>query len=357
MKKMFSSIKLFQQKIGKWFWIIFVTLLVIAWRIIASANKTTKVQVTQVTRGELIESVSTSGYVKADQYSQLTFPSGGLIKWVGVKVGQKVAKGQAVAQLDTISLNAIYEQALNNRRNTQANVDNIHDQLKNNDSDETFAQKATRTAAEVANDSAWDALQAAADNLRNASLYAPFAGVIDTAVPSSAGVQVLPGAANYTEVNPSSVYFDADVDETDLPRVAVSQIVNITLNAYPDATFTGVVTNIGMVAFTSSTGGNAYHTRISLPDNTDTRFKIGMGGDVDIIYDKIENTLKVPVSAVVTDSSDYVWIVDSGKAKKIQVQTGGENNDEIEIKSGLSEGQTIISQPPALLTDGQRVSI
>jgi multidrug efflux pump subunit AcrA (membrane-fusion protein) len=82
-----------------------------------------------------------------------------------------------------------------------------------------------------------------------------------------------------------------------------------------------------------------------------------MGGDVDIIYDKIENTLKVPVSAVVTDSSDYVWIVDSGKAKKIQVQTGGENNDEIEIKSGLSEGQTIISQPPALLTDGQRVSI
>jgi len=356
-KKILNSINSFRQKLGKWFWVLLIILLIIVWRVIVSANKTTKVQVIQVTRGELIESVSTSGSVKADQYSALTFPSGGLVKWVGVKVGQKVVKGQAVAQLDTVSLNAAYEQALNNRRNTQANVDNIHDQLKNNDSDETFAQKAERTTAEVSNDNAWDALQAAADNLRNASLYAPFSGIVDSAIPSSPGIQVLPGAANYTIVNSVSTYFDAEVEETDLPSVKPGQTVNITLDAYPNATFTGVVTNIGMVAYTSSTGGNAYHTRISLPDNTDMKFKVGMGGDVDIIYNKIENVLKVPISAVVTDSNDYVWVINAGRAKKVSVTVGGENNDEIEIKSGLSEGQTIISQPPALLTDGQRVSI
>ena len=356
-KKIFSSINSFRQKVGKWFWVILVVVLIVTWRIIVSANKTTKVQITQVTRGELVESVSTSGNVKADQNSQLTFPSGGLIKWVGVTVGQKVVKGQAIAQLDTIPLNAAYQQALNNRRNTQANVDNIHDQLKNNDTTETFSQKATRTTAEVANDNAWDALQAATDNLRNASLYAPFAGVVDTAIPSSPGINVLPGAANYTIVNPDSVYFDAEVEETDLPSVNVGQAVNITLDAYPDSTFSGVVTNVGMVAYTSSTGGNAYHTRISLSDNTAMKFKVGMGGDVEIIYNKIENTLIVPVSAVVTDTSDYVWVVDAGRVKKTPVEIGGENNDEIEIKSGLSEGQSVVSQPSALLADGQRVSI
>ena len=357
MKKIFSFIGNFRQRTGRWFWLILVVLLILVWRVVASANKTIKVQVAQVSRGELVESVSTSGSVKADQYSALTFASGGLVKWVGVTVGQKVVKGQAIAQLDAIPLNSVYEQALNNYRNYQAIAENVLDTVKGHDSDETLTQKATRTTAEVNRDNAYNSLLAAQDNLKNATIYAPFIGIVDSAIPSSPGINVLPGAANYTIVNPASVYFDAEVEETDLPRVSVGQIVDIKLDAYPDATFSGVVTNIGMVAFTSTTGGNAYHIRVSLPDNTNMKFKIGMGGDVDIIFNKIENTLMVPVSAVVTDSTDYVWTIKLGRAKKVAVEVGGENNDEIEIKSGLTEGQTVISQPPALLKNGQRISI
>lgn len=311
---------------------------------------------TQVTRGELVESVSTSGNVKADQYSQLTFPSGGLVSWVGVKAGQKVVKGQAIAQLDTVSLNAAYENALNTYRNYQAIADQVLDSVKGNDSAETFTQKATRTTAEVNRDNAYNAVLAAQDNLKNAIIFAPFTGVVDIVNPNSPGVNVLPGVANYTVVNPDSVYFDAEVEETDLPNISVGQAVNIKLDAYPADSFQGVVTNIGMVAFMSGTGGNAYHVRISLPKNTDMKFKVGMGGDVDIIFNKIENTLKVPVSAIVTDSNNYVWVVYGGRVKKAAVGIGGENNDETEIKSGLTEGQTIISQPPALLKENQKVS-
>ncbi|MCX6704382.1 MAG: efflux RND transporter periplasmic adaptor subunit, partial [Candidatus Woesebacteria bacterium] len=332
-------------------------LLIVIWRIIVSANKTTKVQVTQVTRGELVESVSTSGEIKADQYSVLTFPSGGLVKWVGVKVGQKVVKGQAIAQIDAIPLNAAYEQALNNYRNYQAAAENVLDTVKGNDTAETFAQKATRTTAEVNRDNAYNAVLAAQDNLRNATIFAPFAGIVDAVIPSSPGINVLPGAANYTVVNPNSVYFDSEVEETDLPRISVGQTVNIKLDAYPNDAYVGTVTNIGMVAFTSGTGGNAYHVRISLPDNLGAKFKVGMGGDIEIIFNKIENTLKVPVSAIVTDTKNYVWVVEGGHAKKTVVEIGGENNDEIEIKSGISEGQTVISQPPALLKDNQKVSL
>lgn len=330
--------------------------MIIIWRIIASSNKTVKVQVVQVTRGELVQSVSTSGTVKADQYSVLTFPSGGLISWVGVKSGQKVVKGQGVAQIDAISLNAAYQNALNVYRGTQAAVDLEHDNDKNYGSAETFAQKSTRTAAEVANDDAYNNVLSAQDNLRNAVIYAPFAGVMDTVNPSSPGIQVLPGAANYTIVNPDSVYFDAEVEETDLPNIAVGQTVNIKLDAYPNDNFAGTVMTIGMVAFTSSTGGNAYHVRISLPPNLSAKFKVGMGGDADIIFNKIEDVLKVPGSAIVTDSSDYVWTIEKGRAKKTTVEIGGENNDETEIKSGLSDGETIISQSPATLTENQKVS-
>jgi len=355
MAKVLEFLRNWKLKLGKWLWVISAVLLLIGWRVVASANKSTKVEVSQVSRGELVESVSTSGTIKADQHSVLTFPAGGKIVWVGVKAGDTVKKGQGIAQIDTIPLNAVYQQALNNYRNYEAAAANALDQVKDHSADETFAQKATRTAAEVARDNAFDAIKAAEDNLRNAVLTAPFAGIVDTVNPTSAGMIVLPGAANYTVVNPNSVYFDAEVDETDLPHIAVGQNVNIKLDAYPNDSYQGTVVSIGIVAFTSSTGGNAYHVRISLPDNSNMKFKVGMGGDVDIIFNKIEDVLKVPVSAVVTDTNNYVWEAVAGHAKKFTVETGGENNEEVEVKSGISEGQTVLSQPPALLKEGQRL--
>ena len=346
-----------KSKLGKWFWVIVIIIALVVWRVIASSNKSLKVETAKVSTGNLILSVSTSGTVRADQYSALTFPSGGKIASVRVKAGDKVKKGQVIASLDLVSLNAAYQQALNNRRSTQATVDNVHDQVKDNSSAETFAQKATRTAAEVANDNAWDAVRAAQDNLNNAIIYAPFDGFVDTVNPSSPGINVMPGAANYTIVNPDTVYFDAEVTELDLPNLALSQTVKVKLDAYPDQDFNGIVESIGMVAFTSSTGGNAYHVRVSFPGNEGQKIKVGMGGDAEIIFDTISETLKVPAFAVVSEPSNYVWTVENNRAKKVNVEIGRSSIDETEIKSGLSGGETVISQPPANLKDGQKVSI
>ena len=356
MNKITSSVISFRQKVGKWFWVIVVIIALIGWRVIASSNKSVKVETAKVSKGDLILSVSTSGDVNADQYSQLTFPSGGKIASVLVKAGDKVNKGQTIAALDLIPLNAAYQQALNNRRSTQAAVDSVHDQVKDSASTETFAQKATRTAAEVANDNAWDTVRAAQDNLNNAIIYAPFAGIMDTVNPSSPGINVLPGAANYTIVNPDTVYFDAEVTETDLPNIAVGQVVKIKLDAYQDQDFEGKVESIGMVAFTSSTGGNAYHVRVSFPGNEGQKIKVGMGGDAEIVYNTVFDTLKVPAFAVVSEPTNYVWVVEKGRAKKVNVEIGRSSVDETEIKSGLIEGQTVISQPPATLKENQKVS-
>ncbi len=355
MRKIFNFLNNWRLKWGKWFWIILGVVAIIIWRIVVNLNKPVKVETSKVIQGDLVQSVSTSGTVKADQYAPLTFQGGGLVAWVGVKAGDVVKKGQGIAQLDAISLNAAYQQALNNYRNYQATAENVLDQVKDHATDETFAQKATRTTAEVNRDNAYNAVLAARDNLKNATIYAPFAGIIDSVVPASAGVNVLPAAANYTIVNPLTVYFDAEVEETDLPNVRVGQTVDIRLDAYPDNLYQGKVEVIGMIAFTSRTGGNAYHIRISLPDNIDQKFKVGMGGDTDIIFNTINQVLKVSSSAVVTDTSNYVWIVENSRAKKVKVEIGATSIDETEIKSGLTEGQTFISQPPALLKEGQKL--
>lgn len=354
---MIEKVKNWKQKLGKWFWVILVVLLLIIWRTVSSSGKTVKVESAKVAKGDLVETVSTSGTVKADRYVQLTFPAGGKIVAVGVKPGQPVKKGQFIAQIDTVVLNAAYEQALNNYRKYQATADNVLDQVKDHSGDETFAQKDTRTTAEVNRDNAYDAVLAARDNLKNAVIFAPFSGIIDTVNPSSPGINLTAGAANYTIVDPSSVYFDAEVEETDLPTIKIGQKVNIKLDAYPDNILQGEISAVGMVAFTSSTGGNAYHLRISLPDNTDQKYKVGMQGDADIVFGTVSDTVKVASTSLFSDGNkEYVWLIESGKLKKVEVTTGGESDAETEIKSGLSENQTVVDNPLSNLKEGEKVS-
>lgn len=353
-----AKLLVFKNKLGKWLWVIIAVLALIIWRVVAANGKSIKVTSTRVSRGDIVETVSTSGTVKADRFVTLTFPAGGQIVGVGVTAGQKVTKGQFIAQIDTVSLNAAYQNALNTYRSTQAAVDLEHDNDKNYGAAETFSQKSTRTTAEVANDNAYNNVLAARDNLKNAVIYAPFDGVVDTVNPSAPGFMVSAGVANYTVVDPSSVYFDAEVEETDLPNVSVGQKVNIKLDAYSGENFSGIVQTIGAVAFVSSTGGNAYHVRISLPENVNLKFRIGMQGDSGIIYNTISNVLRVSTSALVTENDkSYVFVVKSGVARKVQVEVGGASDTETEIKSGLLDGQEVVDNPPSNLKDATHVSI
>jgi HlyD family secretion protein len=344
------------KNIKKFWWVILIGFLVLIF-VIKKANTPPPVfETAKVSKGEIVETVSSSGLVLADKYANLTFQSSGRVAWVNVHEGQKVVKGQAIAGLDTTILNSAYQQALNNYRNYQASSENTLDIVKGHSADETFAQKALRTTAEVNRDNAYDAVTAAHEALRNANLYAPFAGIVATVTPSFPGSNVTPASASYVIVNPDTVYFDGEIEETDLPRLKVGQDVNIKLDAYPEETFTGKIETIGFVAFTSSTGGNAYKIRITLPENVDMKFRYGMQGDIDIITNKIENVIKVETSAIVNkDSKNFVWVVENEKVKQTEVTLGASSNDETEIKSGLSENQIVISNPTNKLKDGQKI--
>lgn len=354
---MINKFRNFKSKLGWWFWVLLVVAIVVVWRVVANSNKTTKVQTTKVTQGDIVESVSTSGTVNADQYVSLTFPAGGMVTYVNVKPGDKVTRGQAIAGIDTVALNATYQNAVNTYRATQAAVALEHDNDKNYGAGETYSQASTRTAAEVANDNAYNNMLAAQENLKNANIYAPFSGVMDTVSPTSPGVNLVAATANYTIVNPSTVYFNSQVEETDLPNVKVGQKADIVFDAYPNKTYEGVVTNIGLVAFTSDTGGNAYHVRVSLPDNSDLKFRVGMQGDVNIIYNTVSDVSKVNSSALVSEgNNNYVWKIEGGKIKKVKIEVGQGSADETQILSGINVGDMIVDQPSGNLKDGQKVS-
>ena len=348
----------FKNKLGKWFWVLLVVVSIVVWKVFFTTDKSTTYSSQKVTKGDLLETLSTTGRVQADQYANLTFQTGGRLSWVNVKKGDKVKKGQAIAGLDTVILNAADQQSVNNYRNYQAAADSVVDSVKDHSGDETFAQKATRTAAEVARDNAYDAMNAALQNLRYATIYSPFNGVVAEANPGFAGANVTPANSVYIIVNPETTYFLSEISETDLPKVKAGQKVIVRLDAYPEEEIMGVVGNIGIVAFTSTTGGNAYSLRIELPPNKDFKYKVGMEGDVDIVLETITSVLKVPTTALVNeDDVNYVWVYADGKINKKPVEIGGNSNEETQIKSGVNDGDTIISEPSNKFTEGQKIKI
>src|SRR3989338_7359451 len=99
-----------------------------------------------VQRGKVEEVYILTGAVNAGEYAKLAFPTSGKIAWINVAEGEEVKKGQQLAQLDTTTLNSTFEAAKSALRVAEADLQRVHDEVKNHESDETYAQKDTRTA-------------------------------------------------------------------------------------------------------------------------------------------------------------------------------------------------------------------
>ena len=145
----------------------------------------------EVKRGTVAEELILSGDIDADEYAQLKFPASGKIAWVTVKEGDEVKKGQALTKLDTITLNTAFQTTRATLRAAEATLDYVHDQVKDNDDDETFSEKDTRTTAETTKDRAYEAYVAAEYNLRNSTLLSPFAGIVTYLAHPYSGVNVI----------------------------------------------------------------------------------------------------------------------------------------------------------------------
>lgn len=317
-----------------------------------------KVESVTVSKGDIVDAVSASGEVDAGQKADLTFQGSGRLIWVGVKEGDSVKKYQGIAKLDTVLLNASYQEAINTYTSLSAAAQKAEDDVKGHSSDETFTQKSTRVAAQVARDNAYDAMKAAEQSLKFATITAPFDGVITLAEPAYPGSNVTYATATYSIINPDTFYFSTEVGETEISKIKMGQKVTLSLDAYPSEVFESTVENIGISSVVTSTGGTAYKVKITLLKKDGVDFRLGMNGDVEIVANTYSDTLFVPSDAVIEeDSGNYVWLINANKSvSKVKVTLGISSVDKNEIKDGLKEGDLVILRPPTNLKNGSKIS-
>ncbi|MDP9798000.1 multidrug efflux pump subunit AcrA (membrane-fusion protein) [Catenuloplanes nepalensis] len=188
----------------------------------------------------------------------------------------------------------------------------------------------------------------------------PPAGV-DPAVPK--GGYVGAGTTVLTIVDVSEPAVVAEVDETDVLLVAEGAVADVELDAAPGAGYPGEVTSVDLLPTESARGGVSYRVRITLGAGTlmDGRPapapRPGMSAVAHLRVREAANTVTVPAAAVFSTESggEAVWVVDGGRAARVDVSVGVQGQDAVQIVRGLRAGQTIVVRGTDRVTDGQRV--
>lgn len=351
-------------------------------RVVAANSTKPSFQTSQVTKGTIVSSISASGKVLTTNTLAINTQASGVVKKVYVKDGDKVFAGQTLAEIELDSDGSLanakaysslvsaqngVNSANNNYRATQASLQNVYDQIKGHESDETFAQKDQRTKAEVANDNAYDQIKAASANLTSAVesyrltspvITAPFSGTI-----GSVGLvegMVLSSSTSTTNINSERVavikgdslpVINVSLSEVDVPNVKVGQKVTVTLDSISGKTFTGEVATVDRVG-TVSNNVTSYNANIKLDSDSDEILP-NMAATANIVLQTKTDVLTVPSTALTTQNgATYAKTLQNGKEVDVPVEVGISSDTNTEIVSGLNEGQIVITGTNSATTSG-----
>jgi len=175
--------------------------------------------------------------------------------------------------------------------------------------------------------------------LSEATLVAPWAGTVTT-VRTQTGEFIGSGAPLVELAQLDSLQVVINLDETDVSHIAMGQTADLTLDALSSVKLTGVVIDIAPTA-TVQSGVVLYPVTVRL-DPTDLPLRPGMTANATITVEKRENTLIVPFRAVETEGGQaFVTLQTDAGSQRVPVTLGLITNTQIEILSGVSEGDLV----------------
>lgn len=320
-----------------------IILLGAGWFFFGRVKKTESLVFAMVKRQTIQSSISASGILTGKNSANLKFKSSGKLSFMGVNQGDSVTISQTIAQLDSRDLAVALQQAENDYRSKQAAAEKAEDEVKDHSKDESYTQKQTRTAAQAARDSAFDSVKAARLAFQNAVISTPIAGIV-----TQAGFLVgqVVGATDIIAqiVDFSQVFFDSDVDEADIGKIAVGQKAQVTLNAYGEKVFPGIVEQITPQTKALASGATVVTVRILL-DNPSISLIANLNGQTSIITSEKPDVLTIPQEAL--KDEDRVLVKEGKEIREVKITTGLRSDIEVEVISGLSENDEVVTNPSA----------
>ena len=354
------------------------------------------VQAAPVGRENLQSKVSANGKVQAVTKADISANVMGQVTRLAVKEGDRVTRGQFLMEIDPRSARANADAMQANLQAAQSDLISATANLAQAKSDLARA-KANREAGIIAaadfekirtgyetalatqETSRRRTEQAKANvaqshvGLGNSTITAPMDGVVtarrielgETAVP---GIQNSAGTVLVTISDMSKVEAEMEVDEASIPSVKLGQEAQVRIDAYPNQTFKGQVTEVGgsPMLKLSSNEATKFKVKVWIKDPPLT-IKPGLSAQADIYTGNRDQALAIPFQSLVMREiklkpgevrqpgapreEEGVFISEGGKAKFLAVKTGLMGDLSVEVVSGLKGGETLITGPNRILRD------
>lgn len=379
-----------------------------------------KVKIGKAEKMTLEETVIASGKIQPEVEVKLSPEVSGEIIELPIEEGQEVKKGDLLVRINPDIYQAAVNRSLAALNSSKAalssakaqlveaqNSFNRNDKLYKNkvisDAEYDAAKRAFDVAklnvesAEFQIQSAQATYREAQDNLQRTTIYAPQDGTVSRlnveVGERVVGTAQMAGTELATIANLENMEVLVEVNENDIIRVGLNDTAIVEVDAYLDKEFVGVVTEIANSAQLTGVSADQvtnFEMKVRilktsydkmLKDGEKSPFRPGMTASVEIKTDKRANVIAVPIEAVTTraDTSkkaksykigresenleeDYevVFLYKDGKAQLQVVSTGIQDDENIEVTSGLEEGQEVITGPYSLvskqLVNGDKVS-
>ena len=385
----------------------------IALSVVKSAKgKVESVQLASVRREDVTSRVRAPGKIEPKTQVKVSADIPGKVIIMNIKEGDAVRRGELLLGIDDTQYRSAQQQASAALASARARVREAESALRV--SDANFGRQKALYEQKLLSQAEWDAASnshegarvavattqedvaraqaaknAAQDNLSKCRFFAPFDGVV-SALNVEKGEIVITGTMNNpgTQIlvvsDLSRMLVRAEVDETDVVDMKIGQKAKISVDAFPDTTFEGTVTEIGNTAKRSSIssveGQTNFEVKVVFDQQVDA-VRPGMTADVDIATGTHEKTLAVPIQAVIIRTQSQldraarkpgqakpkkrptalaadedtagrrdpeitgVLVVADGVTNFVPVRTGLASETMIEVFGDLKEKATVVSGP------------
>ncbi|MDD4226158.1 MAG: efflux RND transporter periplasmic adaptor subunit [Mariniphaga sp.] len=318
--------------------------------------KSTSVSGVKITKQEVrlekeVQYLDFSGTIEPSQTIPLSFRTTGTVEKVLVEEGDFVKEGQLLAVVDDTDAQTMYEISLSKYQQATDAYDRLKSVYDKGSLPEIkWIEMETNLAQ------AKSTLELSKNNLEKCKLFAPANGIIGNRniEPGMSAINISGSPLEIVDIK--TVNIKIPVPENEISKIKKGLAATITVSALGNKKYEGTITNVSQVADRFS---RTYDAKI-LVTNTDFELKPGMVCDVRLHIQLDEFSVLVPYPSVSEDSdgNSFVYLVDATnkRAKKQIVKTGNFVGSDIEIISGLTEGQEVVCKGNNKLMDNSLIT-
>jgi membrane fusion protein (multidrug efflux system) len=306
------------------------------------------VRIVTINETDAINKLEYVGIIEEKSSAALGFSTMGTIEKISVSEGEYIRKGQMLATLDQSSARSMFDAAeatLKQAQDAYSRLKSIYD--KGSLPEIQMVDIETRLHQAVSS------YELSEKNLRNCTLYAPADGVVGKKM-AEPGEYSLPGKAILTILDISSVKARFSVPENEISEILTDCKSEITVTALGNRKFEGKKIEKSVMANSIS---HTYPAHVIL-NNHGKELLPGMVCRVELTPSNKSQGIVVPIGVIqnTTDGQKFVWTDKDGFAKRTFITTGSAKGNGVEILSGLSAGNRIVTHGFQKISEDDKIT-